>query len=234
MIELLVVILLIAVLLSLLLPALKHARENARAAVCLSNQRQIITASHAYARDYHDLVPREGHVGEGDNWPVWCVVLRPYLGDETRDDAFEFAIGYHDPARARDAHLVNYVVNGFPFSRAGVDARGSGASRFRRGPVSLASIQFPSTLIYDSDFGDDLDGTLLEQIDNWRSWGDAGIGQFYDVWATEHLTGARLGWKRHFARSAGTGRFDGSAAMLNSDAVLVPAAWDDRLWQLSR
>jgi prepilin-type N-terminal cleavage/methylation domain-containing protein len=51
LIELLVVISIIALLIGILLPALGAARGAARAAACLSNQRQIALASHAYAAD---------------------------------------------------------------------------------------------------------------------------------------------------------------------------------------
>jgi prepilin-type N-terminal cleavage/methylation domain-containing protein/prepilin-type processing-associated H-X9-DG protein len=52
LIELLVVISIIALLIALLLPALKSARDSARTAVCMSQQRQMVTAQHAYAGDY--------------------------------------------------------------------------------------------------------------------------------------------------------------------------------------
>ncbi|WP_432799432.1 type II secretion system protein [Poriferisphaera sp. WC338] len=52
LIELLVVISIIALLVGILLPALGAARDTARSATCLSNQRQILTAHHAYIVDY--------------------------------------------------------------------------------------------------------------------------------------------------------------------------------------
>jgi prepilin-type N-terminal cleavage/methylation domain-containing protein len=59
LIELLVVILIIAVLIGLLLPALQKARAAGRAAVCLSNQRQIGVALMTYANQYKEWIPRE-------------------------------------------------------------------------------------------------------------------------------------------------------------------------------
>ena len=57
LVELLVVIAIIALLAALLLPVLRGARENARRAVCLSNQRQIYAASLAYAGDFNGYLP---------------------------------------------------------------------------------------------------------------------------------------------------------------------------------
>jgi prepilin-type N-terminal cleavage/methylation domain-containing protein/prepilin-type processing-associated H-X9-DG protein len=74
LIELLVVVAIIAILASLLLPALAHAKDQGRRAVCISNFRQLHIAWHLYADDNGDYLPwnsfsqGKGEIPNTFNW----------------------------------------------------------------------------------------------------------------------------------------------------------------------
>jgi len=61
LIELLVVIAIIAILAAILFPVFARAREKARQTSCLSNLKQIGTATLMYAQDYDETMPRYQH-----------------------------------------------------------------------------------------------------------------------------------------------------------------------------
>src|SRR5204863_4299764 len=61
LIELLVVVAIIAVLAAMLLPALKNAKETAKAAACVNNLRQIYLGFVVYAENYDDYLVSAGY-----------------------------------------------------------------------------------------------------------------------------------------------------------------------------
>lgn len=63
LIELLVVIAIIAILMGILMPALSAVKKQARAVVCMGNQRGLITAYLAYANE------SEGRLANSNTWP---------------------------------------------------------------------------------------------------------------------------------------------------------------------
>ena len=68
LIELLVVISIIGLLAALLLPAIKQARESARAAACASNLRQMGMATQMYLDDYHRYFKWREPIGADMLW----------------------------------------------------------------------------------------------------------------------------------------------------------------------
>lgn len=126
LVELLVVIGIIAVLISMLLPALNRAREQARAAKCLSNLRQLAMATIGYCNYNKGMFPGQG--GSGNNppfqWISWSdnpvnddnptdpsyidnSALQPYLG--SKGDALkEFLRCESDDVNSRTGKLYRY------------------------------------------------------------------------------------------------------------------------------
>ncbi len=79
LIELLVVISIIALLVSILMPALGRARQQAKAAVCMSNLKQWGIIFKFYTDD-NDNSFMEGVTASGQNM-LWVEPLRPYYND---------------------------------------------------------------------------------------------------------------------------------------------------------
>jgi prepilin-type N-terminal cleavage/methylation domain-containing protein/prepilin-type processing-associated H-X9-DG protein len=94
LIELLVVIAIIAILAAILFPVFAQARESARKTQCLSNARQMGTASAMYSQDYDETIvpwiiptgmPRDTARRDRN---TWVHLLQPYVknGNPTRID----------------------------------------------------------------------------------------------------------------------------------------------------
>jgi prepilin-type N-terminal cleavage/methylation domain-containing protein/prepilin-type processing-associated H-X9-DG protein len=87
LIELLVVIAIIAILAAILFPVFAQAREKARAITCISNLKQIGTATMMYVQDYDEIGPGgwakaddQGACGTTiKNTQYWRITLQPYI-----------------------------------------------------------------------------------------------------------------------------------------------------------
>jgi prepilin-type N-terminal cleavage/methylation domain-containing protein/prepilin-type processing-associated H-X9-DG protein len=84
LIELLVVISVIAMLIAILLPALKSARERARAIACASNLRQVGLAQITYAQDNKGWAQMAWFSGSSQAGCPWALIQQQgYLGGNT-------------------------------------------------------------------------------------------------------------------------------------------------------
>lgn len=170
LIELLVVIAVVAILVALLFPVLAHAREQARAASCLSNMKQLGLAIDLYLEDYDETFPMNrfpdanhplrgcisapgapisaGMEGSSVNWKRVIagyykekqVLLCPSNGYAWSQGGDESNFAYQDAQRLPNS----YAYNGAYFHEA-APACWSGEKLAR--PRYLVEIQTPANLI---------------------------------------------------------------------------------------
>lgn len=132
LIELLVVISIIALLIGLLLPALSRARQNGRAAVCMSNIRNLELAHTMYTNDNRGHMVDVGmahggsSLGTPESW--WINSLESYYGTElivrSPGDKSPYwppdqgGSGQHVPGSGSEYRRTSYGVNNYLSSAA--------------------------------------------------------------------------------------------------------------------
>lgn len=133
LIELLVVIAIIAILAAILFPVFAQAREKARSASCISNQKQISTAMLMYSQDYDEVMPLAYGYYPGVGWlwqyvgnvpynnactngvcgPNWTMAMSEFWINSTQPYTKNFQI-FVCPSAAKRSSLANTVAPGAP------------------------------------------------------------------------------------------------------------------------
>ena len=144
LIELLVVIAIIAVLAAILFPVFAQAREKARSISCLSNLKQLGTASMMYSQDYDEMVLphcfRDFGDTSGSVYYYWFEVVKAYVKN---DQVFvcpshRGAVGGHSFVGS-----YGYLCDGFTLDPANPNYSGLPFG----GIYSVAQLQHPAELI---------------------------------------------------------------------------------------
>ena len=132
LLELLIVIAIIGVLVTLLMPSLGKAREAARRAVCMSNQKQLFTMASLYAKANNQWIPRgAGNDGNGKAFSIYT--MRNYVGINENVvgglsnnwNNFYNLFSKYEVLKCpsfKDDYALTYVVNSMDFEKA---AKGS-------------------------------------------------------------------------------------------------------------
>jgi prepilin-type N-terminal cleavage/methylation domain-containing protein/prepilin-type processing-associated H-X9-DG protein len=154
LIELLVVIAIISILAAILFPVFAQAREKARQAVCLSNARQLATATSMYSQDYDEnilsaaMYPTLAQGGDKYDTVLWTILVQPYI----KNEGIFLCPGGLNADYARDWNTRGWQSIGYNGTTAidpdGIDGYVSGA-------LALASLDEParSVLVADTPNG---------------------------------------------------------------------------------
>jgi prepilin-type processing-associated H-X9-DG protein/prepilin-type N-terminal cleavage/methylation domain-containing protein len=121
LVELLVVIAIIVVLAGFAVPAVTAGIEKANAAGCLSNLRQIGSATIAYAGENDFSLPNAGSAGT----PEWALAIVPYVGEATDKRSIFVCPGCDVPVQNASANevAITYGMHGGLMPKGGEPKR---------------------------------------------------------------------------------------------------------------
>lgn len=150
LIELLAVIAIIAVLAAILLPVFHQAREKARQASCLSQLKQISSATLVYAQDYDEVLPCFWDYYDGESklggWIFYSTFAQcsPQNFDPSKGSIYSYILNAQiytcpsDRCRQGNSYAYNGALSVNPVAKVG--------SGFHFG-LHLAAIQEPANVV---------------------------------------------------------------------------------------
>jgi prepilin-type N-terminal cleavage/methylation domain-containing protein/prepilin-type processing-associated H-X9-DG protein len=163
LIELLVVIAIIAILAAILFPVFAQARETAKAAVCLSNGKQLSVAHELYIEDYHLKFIVLNDVDWQNKEGGWTNKINPYIRTKTKTDLGVFKC---PSSRYQYGFIASAWAMSYPGFHLEDDAGNTVISAGMKGPNMLRE---PAKAIYVFDTGrrDGLEATSEHDLDCW-------------------------------------------------------------------
>ncbi len=202
LIELLVVIAIIAILAAILFPVFAKAREKARQATCLSNEKQIGLACMQYVQDYDEIYPVA-------NWHTAYDLSHPYGVWHPLEPYMKSVGMLKCPSRTG---LVGYQQNGQNAQSVwGVHFGGAwGLNYLVNAPAALSEINSPASVVM-----------AMEMAGN-SNFGDNNYG-WYSGWNTETAFHHNGGWQHVFA--------DGHAKWFRLMDALPASGWNPTIPQ---
>src|SRR5262245_37821639 len=152
LIELLVVIAIIAILAALVLPSLGKTRDSAQGTHCLNNLKQWGIATHLFASENNDVLPKDGSPNGTSLTEGWYVDLPRTLGipvyhemtwrtNASLEPGRSIWICPANSRRSNSNNLFHYCLNEH------VNARGSGNQ------VKLSAVSQPALVVWMFDNG---------------------------------------------------------------------------------
>jgi prepilin-type N-terminal cleavage/methylation domain len=155
LIELLVVIAIIAILAAILFPVFAQARGKARAASCLSNQKQIGLSIMMYTQDYDETYPHNHQAWDpGNEWKgyaAWTQQIHPYQKNvgvyECPDRVYTNTEQILGPAGSAPLTIPYYSLGVNEF----IVKSGRNDTDYERAAIRMASIGRPADLAFVAD-----------------------------------------------------------------------------------
>ena len=203
LIELLVVIAIIGILAAMLLPALSAAKDTARQAYCLNNNKQIGLMTFMYAEFYENFLPPHKALNPGVNdltngW--YQLYIDHKFGTEE-----SFFCPSDDQRIYTDDHRIQYGRISYGHNKrmmggdSWVGTWGGTFSRYLR-PAKLSEIKKPTKTIFTAENAASINGNNYKgyyhvfpwiDYDNPLAYGGRHMGQTIITWLDGHAKGGR-------------------------------------------